>query len=124
TLLGGLIPYDRVWRTGANAATHLTITAPLRLAGVPLDRGNYTLWTLPAHDQVRLIINRQTGQWGTGYQARHDIARVAMQVDTLDSPVERFTIRVDTAGSRLLMEWGTFRWSVPIEGVRGGSSML
>ncbi|HSJ16356.1 MAG TPA: DUF2911 domain-containing protein, partial [Longimicrobiales bacterium] len=47
TLLGGLIPYDRVWRTGANAATHLTITAPLRLAGVPLDRGNYTLWTLP-----------------------------------------------------------------------------
>jgi hypothetical protein len=114
TLLGGLIPYDRVWRTGANAATHLAITAPVRLAGVPLDSGTYTLWTLPARDQVQLIINRQTGQWGTGYQSRNDIARVAMHVDTLDSPVERFTIRVDTADSRLVMEWGTFRWSAGI----------
>ncbi|HEX6308556.1 MAG TPA: DUF2911 domain-containing protein [Longimicrobiales bacterium] len=115
TLLGGLIPYDRVWRTGANAATHLTIATSLRLGGVPLDSGTYTLWTLPLHDGVQLIINRQTGQWGTGYQSSHDIARVAMSVDTLDSPIERFTIRVDTAGSRLVMEWGTFRWSAPIE---------
>lgn len=114
-LLGSLIPYDRVWRTGANAATHLTITAPLRLGGVPLDSGAYTLWTLPAHDQVQLIINRQTGQWGTSYQSSHDIARVPMHVDTLDQPVEQFTIRVDSARSRLVMEWGTFRWSAPIE---------
>jgi hypothetical protein len=115
TLLGALIPYDRVWRTGANAATHLTITTPLRLADVPLDSGTYTLWTLPARDQVQLIINRQTGQWGTGYGSGHDIARVAMQVDTLDAPIERFTIRVDSASARLVMEWGTFRWSAPIE---------
>ena len=115
TLVGGLIPYDRVWRTGANAATHLTITSPLRLAGVPLDSGTYTLWTLPGRDQVQLVINRQTGQWGTGYQPAHDIARVPMDVDTPDSPVEAFTIRFDTASSRLMMEWGTFRWSAPIE---------
>lgn len=118
TLLGGLIPYDRVWRTGANAATHLNIDSPLRLAGVPLDSGTYTLWTLPSRDGVQLVINRQTGQWGTGYGSRHDIARVAMQVDTLDSAVEQFTIRVDTAGARLVMEWGTFRWSAPIETAR------
>src|SRR5690606_6294998 len=73
-LLGGIIPYDRVWRTGANAATHLTITAPIRLAGVPLEEGTYTLWTLPSRDRVQLIINRQTGQWGTGYGPAHDIA--------------------------------------------------
>jgi hypothetical protein len=115
TLLGGLIPYDRVWRTGANAAMHFTIASPLLLGGVPLDSGTYTLWTLPTRAQVELIINRQTGQWGTGYRAEHDIARVAMRVDTLDSPVERFTIRVDAADSRLVMEWGTFRWSAPIE---------
>ena len=118
TLLGGLVPYGRVWRTGANAATHLTISSPLRLAGVPLDSGTYTLWTLPTRDQVQLIINEQTGQWGTGYQARHDIARVALRVDTLDAPIERFTIRVDTASSRLVLEWGTFRWSVPIDVAR------
>jgi hypothetical protein len=126
TLLGGLIPYDRVWRTGANAATHLIVSSPVRLAGVPLDSGTYTLLTLPKPDQVLLIINRQTGQWGTGYGASHDIARVAMKVDTLDSPIEQFTIRVDTASSRLaaasastssrlVLEWGTFRWSAPIE---------
>jgi hypothetical protein len=118
TLLGGLIPYDRVWRTGADAATHFTISSPVRLAGVPLDSGTYTLWTLPATTRVQLIINRQTGQWGTGYGSSHDVARVPMQVDTLTDPVERFTIRVDPATSRLLMEWGTFRWSAPIEVVR------
>jgi hypothetical protein len=114
-LLGGLIPYDRVWRTGANAATQIMIDAPLRLAGVPLEAGTYTLWTLPGRDRVQLIINRQTGQWGTGYGAEHDIARVAMQVDSVDTPVEQFTIRVDPAGVRLVMEWGTFRWSAPLE---------
>jgi hypothetical protein len=118
TLVGGIIPYDRVWRTGANAATHLSITAPIRLAGVPLDKGSYTLWTLPGHEGVQLIINRQTRQWGTAYDPSHDIARVPMETETLQDEVEQFTIRVDpasTAGPRLVMEWGTFRWSAPIE---------
>jgi hypothetical protein len=118
TLVGGLIPYDRVWRTGANAATQLTISSPLRLAGVRLDSGAYTLWTLPGRDRVQLIINGQTGQWGTDYESSHDIARVALRVDTLAVPSERFTIRVDTAASRLVLEWGTFRWSAPIEVAR------
>ena len=114
TLVGGVIPYDRVWRTGANAATQLSTSAPIRLAGVPLDSGTYTLWTLPTRSGVQLVINREAGQWGTSYDARQDIARVAMTVDTLAAPVEKFTIRVDTASSRLMMEWGTFRWSAPI----------
>jgi hypothetical protein len=120
TLLGGLIPYGQVWRTGANAATQLTTSAPIRLAGVPLDSGTYTLWTLPTELGVQLIINRETGQWGTEYQARQDIARVPMAVDTLEAPVEQFTIRVDSAASassadRLVMEWGGFRWGVAVQ---------
>lgn len=122
-LLGALIPYDQVWRTGANAATQLTTDAPIALAGVPLDRGAYTLWTLPTKDGVQLIINRETGQWGTGYRASADLARVAMHVDTLAAPVERFTIGVDTTSSRLFMKWGTFRWSVPVERVGLGESV-
>ena len=114
TLVGALIPYDQVWRTGANAATQLSTSAPIRIAGVPLDSGAYTLWTLPTRSGVQLVINRETGQWGTSYDARQDIARVAMTVDTLAAPVEKFTIRVDTASSRLVMEWGTFRWSAPV----------
>ena len=121
TLVGALIPYGQVWRTGANAATQLSTSAPIRLAGVALDSGAYTLWTLPERDGVQLVINRETGQWGTGYQARHDIARVPMRVETLDAPVEQFTIRVDPASSRLVMEWGTFRWSAPVEAGGGGS---
>ena len=115
SLVGALIPYDQVWRTGANATTQLTVGAPLKLGGVPLGRGTYTLWTLPTRAQVQLIINRQTGQWGTEYDSSQDLARVPMRVDTLGAPVERFTIRVDSARSRLVMEWGTFRWSAPIE---------
>jgi hypothetical protein len=118
TLVGGLIPYDRVWRTGANAATQLTVSAPVRLAGVPLNAGTYTLWTLPRHDGVDIIINRQTGQWGTEYQSGKDLARRPMQVTTPDTPVERFTIRVDAASSSLVMEWGSFRWSAPIQASR------
>jgi hypothetical protein len=118
-LQGALIPYDRVWRTGANAATQLMLDAPIALAGVPLDSGTYTLWTLPTKNGVQLIINRETGQWGTGYRASADLARVAMRVDTRSAPVERFTIGVDPTSSRLFMDWGTVRWSVPVE--RGGA---
>ncbi|HEX6587843.1 MAG TPA: DUF2911 domain-containing protein [Longimicrobiales bacterium] len=115
TLLGELIPYDRVWRTGANAATHVTLSGPLSIGDIALGPGTYTLWTLPTRAGVQLVVNAQTGQWGTGYGARHDIARVPMQVDSVAAPVEQFTIRIDDAGPRLVMEWGTFRWSVPIE---------
>ena len=117
-LLGNLIPYGQVWRTGANAATQLTTAAPIRLGGVPLDSGTVTLWTLPTERDVQLVINREAGQWGTSYRRENDIARVAMEVDTLDVPVEAFTIRVDSSASRLVMEWGTFRWSAPVEAGR------
>jgi hypothetical protein len=126
TLVGSLIPYGQVWRTGANAATQLTVSAPVEIGGIPLDSGTYTLWTLPAEHDVQLIINRQTGQWGTQYGPSHDIGRVSMQIDTSAAPVEQFAIRIDdeAGGSdtpRLVMEWGTFRWSVPVTAaVRGG----
>ena len=113
TLVGALLPYDEVWRTGANAATQLTTSAPIELAGVALHPGTYTLWTLPTRGGVSLIINGQSGQWGTDYDASHDIARRPMAVDSLPANVERFTIRIDPAG-RLVMEWGTFQWSAPI----------
>ena len=118
TLLGGLIPYDRVWRTGANAATQLSTTAPIRLGGVALDSGQYTLWTLPTRSGVQLIINRETGQWGTSYRAANDIARVAMEVDTMEVPVERFTIGIDGTASQLVIEWGTHRWSASLQARR------
>jgi hypothetical protein len=114
TLVGGLLPYDQVWRTGANAATQLSTSAPIELAGVPLRPGTYTLWTLPTKGGVSLIINGQSGQWGTEYRADQDVARRPMTVDSLPANVERFTIRIEPAG-RLVMEWGTFQWTAPIQ---------
>ena len=70
TLLGGIIPYDIVWRTGANAATQFTTSAPITLAGLQLPAGGYTLWTVPRASGVELIVNRQTGQWGPATIAR------------------------------------------------------
>ena len=82
TLLGDVIPYDRVWRTGANAATQLTTSAPITLAGMQVPAGKYTLWTLPHADgRVELIVNRQTGQWGTGYGPAHDLGRAPMKAE-------------------------------------------
>jgi hypothetical protein len=117
TLLGEVINYDRVWRTGANAATQFTTSAPIALGGLSVPAGTYTLWTVPHVRGVELIVNRQTGQWGTEYGRAHDLGTVPMQSDSLGPPVEQFTISIEPRDARhgtLAMAWGTFRWTVPL----------
>jgi hypothetical protein len=117
-LLGNVVSYDRVWRTGANEATQLATSVPITLAGLEVPAGQYTLWTLPHRAGVpELIVNKQTGQWGTEYSQKLDLGTARMQSDTLATPVESFTISIVPAGERrgeLRMEWGTFRWTAPI----------
>ena len=117
TLLGNVISYDRVWRTGANAATQFTTSAPVTLAGLSLPPGTYTLWTVPHVSGVELIVNKQTGQWGTEYGRAHDVGRAPMRADTVRTPVEKFTISIEAVDARrgtLVMSWGTFRWTAPL----------
>jgi uncharacterized protein (DUF2141 family) len=117
-LLGNVIPYDRVWRTGANAATQFATSAPITLAGMVLPAGQYTLWTVPRTNGAELIVNRQTGQWGTGYDPAQNLGRGSMATETLAAPVEQFTISIDSADAkrgRLALAWGAFRWTAPIE---------
>ena len=117
-LLGGLLPFNTVWRTGANAATQFSTSAPITLAGMPIPAGKYTLWTVPRKSGVTdLIVNKQTGQWGTEYDESRNLAMALMKTDTLATPVEEFTISIVGDGTRtgaLRMEWGTFRWTAPI----------
>jgi hypothetical protein len=117
-LLGNIVPYDRVWRTGANAATQFTTSAPLTLAGIRVPAGMYTLWTVPRANGADLIVNRETGQWGTEYDGSKDLGKAPMIADTLATPVEEFTISI-VSNSRvrgaLVMAWGPFRWTAPIE---------
>jgi hypothetical protein len=117
TLLGGIVPYDVVWRTGANAATQFTTSAPITLAGLQLPAGGYTLWTVPRARGVELIVNKQTGQWGTSYDRSRDLGRAPMTTDSLTAPVEQFTIAIagkDARSGALTMAWGPFRWTAPI----------
>ena len=116
-LLGKLLPYDYVWRTGANAATQFTTSAPITLAGIRVPAGTYTLWTVPRQKGADLIVNSQTGQWGTGYDGKRDVGTGRMTGDSLATPVEQFTISITGSDARhgtLAMEWGLFRWTAPI----------
>jgi hypothetical protein len=117
TLLGGVIPYDRVWRTGANAATQLTTSTPITLGTLEVPAGTYTLWTVPRASGVELVVNRQSGQWGTSYDHSRDLGRTPMTTETTSAPVEAFTISIEPADARrgtLAMSWGPFRWTAPI----------
>jgi hypothetical protein len=117
-LLGNILPFDEVWRTGANAATQFTTSVPITLAGMRVPAGTYTLWTVPRKDgHAELIVNKQFGQWGTDYDEKLDLGKDRLLVDTTTSPVEKFTISIAPAGARkgtLVMEWGSFRWTAPI----------
>jgi hypothetical protein len=118
TLLGDVISYDRIWRTGANAATQFTTSAPITLAGLSLPAGTYTLWTAPhPNGRVDLIVNKQIGQWGTEYSRAQDLGVAAMKSESVNQPVEQFTIAIEPSDARhgtLVMSWGTFRWTAPI----------
>lgn len=113
---GGVVPPGAVWRTGANAATHLRTDRELAIGGTPVPAGTYTLYTLPEADgKWWLIINRQTGQWGTVYDQAQDLARVPLTVQPLSEPVDRFTIAIEPggAGGTLALSWDRTRLSVP-----------
>lgn len=109
SIMGGLVPWDKVWRTGANEATHLTTNFDMVMGGVPVPRGTFTLWSLPSAKGWKLILNKQKGQWGTRYDERLDLARFDARVEHLDSPIDTFTIALEATGKesgilRLLWE--------------------
>jgi len=122
-LLGDVVPFDYVWRTGANAATQFTTTSAITLAGLPVPAGTYTLWSVPhANGVADLIVNKQNGQWGTEYDGKRDLGVAHLQTDTTRTPVEQFTISivgVDAHRGTLAIEWGPFRWTAPILVVSG-----
>lgn len=106
-IVGGLVPYNQVWRTGADEATTLVTDKMLMFGSTHLPPGTYTVYTLPGEKSWQLIINKQTGQWGTAYKQDQDLARIPMTVSKTGAPVEQFTIAVaDTpAGGELRLSW-------------------
>ena len=109
-----LVPYGEVWRAGADEATTLTIDKTLIFGNLTVLPGTYTLWVMPAADQWLLIVNKQTGQWGTMYDANNDLGRAEMMLEELSEPVEQHTFSIDEKvdGGVLKIEFGTTRASI------------
>lgn len=115
-LLGKLIPYDSVWRTGANNASMLITDVALVLGGTTLPKGAYSLYTLPTRTGWTLIVNADTGQSGMDYVKSRDVARIPLAVRTLKEPVESFSIVLQPedkppARGVLRLAWGDFELS-------------
>jgi hypothetical protein len=114
-IFGNVVPWNQVWRTGANAATQLTTSADLIVGNTVVPAGKYTLWSLPTPTGAKLIINSQTGQWGTEYDAKRDFARIDMTSTTLNQPVDEFTLALVPQGNGgiLKFSWDDREFSVP-----------
>jgi Protein of unknown function (DUF2911) len=110
---GGVVPFGDVWRTGANAATQFKTDKPLAFGTTVVPAGFYTLWTVPSPNGWKLIVNSETGQWGTDHKADKDLFTIEMSTSVLQDPVERFTISVEpsASGGVIHMDWDTTRAS-------------
>ncbi|HEY5087901.1 MAG TPA: DUF2911 domain-containing protein [Gemmatimonadaceae bacterium] len=115
-ILGKVVPYDQIWRTGANEATILFFDKDLMIGDKRIAAGTYSIWTLPKRDgSVDLIINAQHGQWGTDYDRARDVAHIPMKVTASVSPEEDFAIAIKGGDpGELRISWDTFVWTVPV----------
>jgi hypothetical protein len=116
-IMGGLVPFGQVWRTGADSATSMSTEANLEIGSLKIPKGNYTIYTIPQANEWTLIISKELGQWGTEYHPKLDLGRTKMSVKKLDKPVEEFQLEVKSQGGNtglLTMTWEKTQASVPI----------
>ncbi len=114
TIWGGLVPWNKVWRTGANAATMFYTDKNLVIGNTKVPAGMYTLYSIYTPDSAKLIINNQTGQWGTEYNEDRDFARIPMEKEDLTAPQEKFLISFETVdgGGFIQLSWNKTRYKV------------
>jgi hypothetical protein len=109
-VMGGLVPYGQVWRTGANPATTLITSVPLVFGTLLVPAGTHTIYSLPSADTWQLILNNQTGQWGLTYDQAQDLGRIPMKAKPMTAPQEVMSISFEhtTANStELHVRWET-----------------
>jgi hypothetical protein len=120
---GDLVPLDSVWRFGANESTTLDTGVDLELGGHRLAKGKYSLYVLPSAAGWQLIVNANTGQWGTSYVPDRDVVRIPLKKTTLASPIESLSVWLipsrdpGPASGEFRFAWGTEQlsttWRVP-----------
>jgi len=102
-----LVPYDKVWRTGANEATLITFANDVVVAETPVPAGTYSLWSIPGPAKWQLVLNRETGQWGTQYNDGMDLARIKVPIRVNPQVTENFKIFFEPKpyGTDLILNW-------------------
>ena len=122
-----LVPFGQVWRTGANEATEITVTAPVLIAGEPLDAGTYSIFTEPGANEWVIHVSPQLGLDGTGrlgpegftpnvYDPAQDVLTVTVPSGSLDEDVDQFTISFDDteAGADMVLQWERTEVRIPV----------
>lgn len=115
-IFGKLVPFDKVWRTGANEATEITFKKDVNFGGKDVKAGTYALFTIPGAKEWKVILNSKLGEWGSyGYDKikDKDVASVSVKAKNLDSEVESLTISVE--GSAVTISWDKTSVSVPLK---------
>jgi hypothetical protein len=115
-IFGGLEPYNKVWRAGANEATALHTDADLQIKNLAVPKGNYTIYVWLDAKQWQLIINKQTGQWGLDYDQGRDLGRVPMDMSKPPVPIDVYKMTLSSAGGAngtLQLAWENTIASVP-----------
>ena len=115
-IFGKLEPYGKVWRTGANEATIFDVKQDVKIGDKALKAGKYSLWTIPNVDKWTIVLNSETGQWGTMYDEKKDVLRVDVPAGKTAEIVEQLTIDFATAegGSDMNIRWDNTEVKVPI----------
>lgn len=117
-IFGDLVPYGKVWRTGANEATEITITNTVLMGEEAIQAGTYSLFSIPGQDTWTLILNNSLGQWGAfDYDQATDYKRMGFPSKKLDDPVEAFSISFDDVNlnrTRMILKWDSVQVDIPI----------
>jgi len=117
-IFGSLIRWDEVWCPGADEATYISTTKNLKVAGLDVPAGKYSLWIQPLEDKPwMLVVSKDWDTFHTAYRSRYDLGRVAMQKEALPENVEQLTFTIEpnsgAKGGRIAMAWATTKVSVP-----------
>lgn len=124
-IFGELVPYDEVWRTGANEPTTFTTQTDIQINNNRLAAGTYSLWTIPGKKSWTVMFNKEVPDWGvtlisggrkTTYNKETDALKIEVPVENLDQPLESFTIDFSDTGSlHLTLSWDRTKISIPIK---------